>query len=394
MQITRDGVVSVNKPTAGGGAAIFVNGTDTVYQSITTTSGTSASFPQLQLVNYNANGGFPVSSLYNSKGTAATPAALSASDTLGDIAFYGRGSSSFLLGAEIKAFTTVAPATTISGLMTFATTAAGTAPTERMRIDKDGRVSLGGSGNAAVDGSNSYLRTTGDIQVNQSTGILSNSYYAGGWKYAANGRASALTFETGDFIFYSLGNNVAGGAGATATATQRFRVYELGDTQVNNLSGTGNRTVYSTSIGILTNSSSDGTLKEDVQDLRATLRNALQLRPVSFLWKDKERLGSQREIGFIAQEVMQVVPEVVGRNNDGTYTIDYPKLVAVLAGAIQELFDDRTWLAKRVQELEDRAQRAEDKLAQLEARLLSLENYSGIKGCGNCPQTDDGENPP
>jgi hypothetical protein len=69
-------------------------------------------------------------------------------------------------------------------------------------------------------------------------------------------------------------------------------------------------------------------------------------------------------------------------------------LIAVVVGAIQELFEDRTALAQRAQALEDRAEQAEARLAQLEARVLSLENYSGIKGCGNCPQVDDGENPP
>ena len=32
-----------------------------------------------------------------------------------------------------------------------------------------------------------------------------------------------------------------------------------------------------------------------------------------------------------------VVPEVVGSNSDGMKSIDYPKLVALLTGAIQEL---------------------------------------------------------
>lgn len=85
---------------------------------------------------------------------------------------------------------------------------------------------------------------------------------------------------------------------------------------------------------------------------------------------------------------MGIVPEVVGRNSDGTYTVDYPKLVAVLAGAIQELFEDRIALAQRAQALEDRAEQTEARLAQLEARMSSLENYSGIKGCGDCPQQE------
>jgi hypothetical protein len=145
--------------------------------------------------------------------------------------------------------------------------------------------------------------------------------------------------------------------------------------------------------GDLIRTPSDGRLKEDVHELTRNLDAVLRMRPVRFHWRDKQSFGSRWDIGFIAQEMMACVPEAVGMNPDGTYSLDYQKLISVVVGAVQELFEDRTALAQRIQVLEDRAQQAEDRVARLEARLLSLENYSGIKGCGNCPQTDDQENP-
>ncbi len=177
-------------------------------------------------------------------------------------------------------------------------------------------------------------------------------------------------------------------------ATNRLTISGAGVVTVANLAGGGTRGVSVDNTGALIPDPSDAALKTAIEDLHGPLRMVLNMRPVSFLWRDAERYGPQREVGFIAQEMMAAVPEAVSTNAGGTYSLDYSKLVAVVVGAIQELFEDRTWLARRVQELEDRAQKAEDKLAQLEARLLSIENYSGIKGCGNCPQTDDGENPP
>jgi hypothetical protein len=103
------------------------------------------------------------------------------------------------------------------------------------------------------------------------------------------------------------------------------------------LMGTGNRSVYSSSAGVLTNTSSDASLKENVTDLEYGLNEALALRPISFEWIDKERFGEQKEIGFIAQEVKEIVPEVIGINADETLSLDYPKLVAVLTNAIKEL---------------------------------------------------------
>jgi hypothetical protein len=61
------------------------------------------------------------------------------------------------------------------------------------------------------------------------------------------------------------------------------------------------------------------------------------LRPVRFNWIDTARFGYQREVGLIAQEVQAVLPEVVGTNNDGTLTVDYPKIVSVLISAVQSL---------------------------------------------------------
>lgn len=178
---------------------------------------------------------------------------------------------------------------------------------------------------------------------------------------AATPSAGALTTV---MAFYTANNGAS---------TERARIDNAGNLKVSNLAGSGNRAVYSDANGNLTNTSSDGTLKERVMELVAPLRAVLNLRPVSFNWKDTERFGPQREIGFIAQEVMGVVPEVVGKNADGTYTVDYPKLTAVLAGSVRELYEDRTALAERVQALEDRSAAAERQLADLKERLARLE---------------------
>ena len=61
------------------------------------------------------------------------------------------------------------------------------------------------------------------------------------------------------------------------------------------------------------------------------------MNPISFNWKQPAIMGEQKEIGFIAQEIQVLVPETVGMNFDGSLSLDYPKLVAVLCKAIQEL---------------------------------------------------------
>lgn len=205
--------------------------------------------------------------------------------------------------------------------------------------------------------------------------------------YQSNTRKGWLGYgDTGGTTSFSMVNEVSAGALRFDTngGAYRFVDFNGGGTTGASLNNTGDliRTV------------SDERLKENISDLSRGLDAVLRMRPVRFQWRDKEAFGPRWDIGFIAQEMIASVPEAVSQNPDGMYSLDYQKLIAVVVGAIQELFEDRTALAQRAQALEDRAEQAEARLAQLEARLLSLENYSGIKGCGNCPQTDDGENPP
>jgi len=79
---------------------------------------------------------------------------------------------------------------------------------------------------------------------------------------------------------------------------------------------------------------SDIRLKENVVDLPSQLANIMALRPVEFDWKD----GSGHQIGFIAQEVNEIYPDLVGENADGMLTLtDMNKNDARLIKAIQEL---------------------------------------------------------
>ena len=76
-------------------------------------------------------------------------------------------------------------------------------------------------------------------------------------------------------------------------------------------------------------------LKENIQNLEGSLDKTLKLNGVKFNWKDKTKPTDQ--LGFIAQEVQELIPEVIGINNVETLSLDYPKLTAVLVKAIQEL---------------------------------------------------------
>jgi len=80
--------------------------------------------------------------------------------------------------------------------------------------------------------------------------------------------------------------------------------------------------------------------KDNVRPLGAgALATVEQLRPVTFVWKDPKDAGMTGEqIGFIAQDVIKVLPSVVltEDNAEKTLGIKYTEIIPVLAKAIQE----------------------------------------------------------
>ena len=83
---------------------------------------------------------------------------------------------------------------------------------------------------------------------------------------------------------------------------------------------------------------SDQTLKTNITPIKSALSKILQLNGVEFDFINSVNYGYLRkhQIGLIAQDVKKVIPEVVGKNNDGTLGVSYQHLVAVLIEAIKE----------------------------------------------------------
>ena len=91
---------------------------------------------------------------------------------------------------------------------------------------------------------------------------------------------------------------------------------------------------YSTSI------SSDKKLKTNISTLTDALDKTIKLRGVNFDWIDENKPNNQ--VGFIAQEVEKVLPEVVknvetlNKENETHKAVDYAAVVPLLVEAIKE----------------------------------------------------------
>lgn len=86
--------------------------------------------------------------------------------------------------------------------------------------------------------------------------------------------------------------------------------------------------------GTLTTATSDQRLKRDIETITNPLEKIMALRGVTFYWKDSA--SSKRMLGMVAQEVLQVVPELVYQNKtDGCYGINYGETAGLLIEAIK-----------------------------------------------------------
>jgi hypothetical protein len=116
---------------------------------------------------------------------------------------------------------------------------------------------------------------------------------------------------------------------------------------------------------------SDIRFKQNIRPLTGALDMVELLHGVRYEWKDAERFGSQTEVGFIAQEVQEVVPEVV-RDNGEYLSLNTKNIVAVVVEAIKEL-------NIKVEEYFSHTERLEQEVADLRAEIDALKRGGSVR---------------
>jgi hypothetical protein len=145
------------------------------------------------------------------------------------------------------------------------------------------------------------------------------------------------------------------------TRTQRLILTALG-------AGPGTIDVGIDANGFLVNNASDISLKENINNIDDALNKVLNLRGVTYNWKDRNSGGDATKIGFIAQEVNEVVPELT--HHDGKYmSVHYKDVTALLVEAIKELVNGGATINVNRESLNTQTVVAEDNNIEL--------NYNG-----------------
>lgn len=97
------------------------------------------------------------------------------------------------------------------------------------------------------------------------------------------------------------------------------------------------------------NSLSDLQEKENVETLKNAVEMLANIRGVRFTWKET----GAPSLGVIAQELMQVAPELVTRNEQGVHTVNYAGLNAILIEAMKDLHSQVQLLRNEIENLKN-----------------------------------------
>jgi hypothetical protein len=138
--------------------------------------------------------------------------------------------------------------------------------------------------------------------------------------YSDSNNSAFMSFHKGGHYAVNFGldaDNVMR-IGGWSAASNRWQLDMSG-----NMTVAGDITAYS-----------DARVKTNVKTIENALLKVLNLRGVSYTRTDSE--DKNTKIGVIAQETLQVVPEVVNQDTAGMYNVSYGNMVGLLIEAIKE----------------------------------------------------------
>jgi len=297
-----------------------------------------------------------------------------ASNTLSNIVNASLTNSSITIAGQSTALGSSVTAETIR-------TAIGTVVTGSAQISHDS--TTGYSANRHIDhtavsiSAGSGLTGGGDISTTRTLSI-------------ATGGVSNAMLANSTISGIALGSNLATltiGTGLSGTSYNGSTGVTIANTGVTSITGTANQVIASAGTGAVTlslpqsinstatptfgNLTINGTItasgditafytsdrrhKNNIQTIPNALDKVSKLNGVTWEWNDdvNEVTKSTPKTGLIAQEVQEVLPEVVKEREDGFLSLDYSKMMGLLVEAIKEQQTTISKLESQIAQLGD-----------------------------------------
>jgi len=186
-------------------------------------------------------------------------------------------------------------------------------------------ISTGLSGTSYNGSTGVTIANTGVLSITTNTGLSTNSSAAGNVTITNTG-VTSLTAGTGVSVSGATGGvTVSIGQAVATSSSPTF----AGLTINGAITATGDITAYY---------SSDRRFKSNIQLIPNALEKVIKLNGVTWTWNEdvNEVTKTTPNTGLIAQEVQEVLPEVVMEREDGHLGLDYSKMMGLLVEAIKE----------------------------------------------------------
>jgi len=212
--------------------------------------------------------------------------------------------------------------------------------TTALTVQQNGNIGVGISNPSAA-----FTNVAGNITGSTGVGLGTGSF---AWQMNTQGFTQALNNVSSAPVANGLLVKIAGTAASNrllelSLASGSTVLVAQGDGKVG--IGTNSPSQVLSVVGNITatgtiTSSSDIRFKRDVQPLNNALSSVLQIQPIYYYWKKEAfpsmRFGTERQLGFNAQEIEQLFPELVLTDAAGYKSVDYSRLTPVLVQAVKE----------------------------------------------------------
>jgi len=263
----------------------------------------------------------------------------------------------------------------------------------RLFVQDGGNVGIGNTSPGQKLDVSGNARVSGSITTGGSLGVGTNAPAGGLHVTTGNGGAGTGASTAGVVMSGTPGQppylELRGSGAGTTTSTPYLDFAETNDvdysTRLRSISGTltvegsnalllkVNGSVQATNVTY----TSDARFKQHVRPLAGALASVLALRGVRYEWnalgvKHGGTAGAP-QVGFLAQELENVYPELVSTDKDGYKAVNYAQLTPVLLEAIKELKAENDALKARTAAAEANAEAAKAQAAQATATLETFE---------------------
>ncbi len=220
-----------------------------------------------------------------------------------------------------------------------------------------GTYANGVAGVVAGVGTGGYFRTYGGNGVY----AIDQGTSAGYGVYATSNNGTGV-YGTGlSYGVYAVSTGTSSsGLYATCSGSNCAAIYSQGAVTINGGNvdvALGYSYLYNNSTCVGGHCASDERLKKDIAPLSGAMDKLLQLKGVTFAWKDPQAPGHSAgsQIGFVAQDVEKVFPAWVDEDKSGMKGISLPplQLAALEVESLRTLKAENDLLKERVAALEN-----------------------------------------